>query len=80
MKVDVQIELRKAIRARDAAADLLAHAKTTDSQLLIAYEWQLQSMQNEVARLEREAGMHQQRQINEAQQVSGKKGGLYRVA
>lgn len=80
MEVDVQIKLRKAIRARDAAADLLAHAQTTDSHLLVAYEMQLQSMEDEVARLEREAVLHQQREISEAAHVSGKKGVLYRVA
>lgn len=83
VKMDVQSELHQAVRARDAAAALLAHAQATDSQLLIAYELQLQSMQQEVERLEMSLTDERQRdEVNDQKErrVQSRKGMLYRVA
>lgn len=83
MKLDVQSELHRAIRARDAAAALLAHAQATNSHLLIAYELQLQSMQREVELLVMSLDDERRRDgvIDQQEpQVQGRKGMLYRVA
>jgi hypothetical protein len=83
VKLDVQSELHRAIRARDAAAALLAHAQATNSHLLIAYELQLQSMQREVELLVMSLDDERRRDgvIDQQEpQVQGRKGMLYRVA
>lgn len=82
METDLQLQLAQAIRARNTAANLLAHATASGSEILLAYELQLRSMQRDVDRLEQALSLEKGDpvDITSTQQMMEKKRLLYRVA
>jgi hypothetical protein len=82
METDLQLRLAQAIRARDTAANLHAHAAASGSEILLAYELQLRSMQRDVDRLEQALSLEKDDpvDITSTQQMMEKKRLLYRVA